>query len=577
MASINKYADPWEYFKLIVNKMEMARATRNTPLLLENAKKLIDAKERTLKVTRNLISVASEYVYTYICTAYKYLAFLSNNITSEQKRVYTEEAFNNAEEALDNERFWPHDISKYTYSNIAELAIELRNFQKLIDVIEPCQLMPESVIYFWGTFLGNCSKLMPISDAEKNSIEQLFECFIRQFTNDDNTLKYIYMFEMNYADITGDMYLAYNAGKNAMRYVPDNSINDLNIVIGYIKILLSSQINKATESINLIEGYINSDIPNAQKADLYAWLGRAYFTLNQLDDAEKAYQEAIALYPCNHTYYRYAFFLSKSGNYEKSNFYLSKITIKTTDEVNEFKRDCARISGTNYLALGEYQKAIENFQISIDEIIGLINKIDLTGQSSVGYFHHYLNEDLLRMIQALIHAGEYEKAKEQLKAAEHYFPNALEFSALKTACELLSKNTSEHDDLEESFSREYAYLSQAALKSLISAERIYRLLWENQSSFSDGLIIDYAKVVEIQLRKHLHEKRPDIDIDYKGMGDIIHLIAAEKLSPWQRYVSDYKIINKFRNEAAHRSAATADAIKTIRHLLFDQKLLATLR
>lgn len=98
-------------------------------------------------------------------------------------------------------------------------------------------------------------------------------------------------------------------------------------------------------------------------ANLHHILGRCYYELNMLDEAEESFEKALKVYDRNADIYRdYAIALAKNGKAEEGSEMLEKAIDKNLADAS-----VSLVQGEIYAAGGEYEKALEAFALSVKE------------------------------------------------------------------------------------------------------------------------------------------------------------------------------------------------------------------
>ena len=98
-----------------------------------------------------------------------------------------------------------------------------------------------------------------------------------------------------------------------------------------------------------------------------------------------------------------------------------------------------------------------------------------------------------------------------------------------------AKNNSDNEELfyriSAEYSEKYSYLEKSALESLINAEFLYRVHEDHEFIDFAPVIVEFSKALEIQLLKHLNDRKPEV-VRYKmTLGEVVKAIDDYKIAP----------------------------------------------
>ena len=119
-------------------------------------------------------------------------------------------------------------------------------------------------------------------------------------------------------------------------------------------------------------------------SNLHHILGRCYYELNMLDEAEKSFEEAIDICNKNADIYKdYAIVLAKNGKPEDGSEMLQKAIDKSLGDAS-----VNLVQGEIYVAVGEYEKATDEFKISAQKADGAETKLRAYLAAADVYYHN---------------------------------------------------------------------------------------------------------------------------------------------------------------------------------------------
>ena len=127
------------------------------------------------------------------------------------------------------------------------------------------------------------------------------------------------------------------------------------------------------------------------------------------------------------------------------------------------------------------------------------------------------------------------------------------------------------------YSEQYSYLEDVALESLINAEFLYRVHEDHEFMDFAPVIVEFSKALEVQLLKHLEDKKPEA-VRYKmQLGEIIKAIDDYKVAPYHRSKEKYRLISRIRGESAHVDPKTKADAEQIRDMFYKDGILKGLK
>lgn len=115
----------------------------------------------------------------------------------------------------------------------------------------------------------------------------------------------------------------------------------------------------------------------------------------------------------------------------------------------------------------------------------------------------------------------------------------------------------------------YPFLNTDAKEFLITAEILYEM---HSSSIIDfaPIIVEYSKVVESQIRALLGNQLPQ---NLRMLGQIIHFIRQQNISPYNNYLTDLDSVNQKRRDSAHTGRLSKIDADYVRSILYTNNLL----
>lgn len=135
------------------------------------------------------------------------------------------------------------------------------------------------------------------------------------------------------------------------------------------------------------------------------------------------------------------------------------------------------------------------------------------------------------------------------------------------------KNSHLADGIKTRFEHEFSFLNKEAIHFLTTAEVLYEMHKNNEIDFA-CIVVEYCKVLELQLRKVMGDKIP---ASMKMLGQIIGLINDYNISPYNRYLRQLNKINDLRKKSAHTGSLSPKDVETIRTMYYDEGLLNLLK
>jgi len=144
-----------------------------------------------------------------------------------------------------------------------------------------------------------------------------------------------------------------------------------------------------------------------------------------------------------------------------------------------------------------------------------------------------------------------------------------------------AKNNSDNEELfcriSAEYFKKYSYLEKSALESLINAEFLYRVHEDHEFIDFAPVIVEFSKALEIQLLKHLNDRKPEAVRNKMTLGEIVKAIDDYKIAPYHRSKDKYRFISKIRGESAHVDPKTKEDVDLIRNAFYSDGILKGLK
>ncbi|MDR7855901.1 MAG: SEC-C metal-binding domain-containing protein [Tissierella sp.] len=140
---------------------------------------------------------------------------------------------------------------------------------------------------------------------------------------------------------------------------------------------------------------------------------------------------------------------------------------------------------------------------------------------------------------------------------------------LNEMAQIINKDSIVYKNTESMVNSIYPNLDDASKKFLITAETLYEIHKSSTIDFAP-IVVEYCKVVEKQLRVLLANRIP---CNVKMLGDVISEIANNRISPYNRYLTDLNKINGLRRKSAHTGVLGKCDADKIRDIFYTNNLL----
>lgn len=143
---------------------------------------------------------------------------------------------------------------------------------------------------------------------------------------------------------------------------------------------------------------------------------------------------------------------------------------------------------------------------------------------------------------------------------------------LNEMSKIINKESIVYKNAENFVNSTFAHLNNIAKEFLITAETLYEI---HKSSIIDfaPIVVEYSKVVEKQLRVILGSRVPS---DAKTLGGVLYTIQNNRISPYNRYLTDLYSVNRLRKSGAHTGNLRKNDVDTIRNIFYTNHLLSKL-
>lgn len=135
------------------------------------------------------------------------------------------------------------------------------------------------------------------------------------------------------------------------------------------------------------------------------------------------------------------------------------------------------------------------------------------------------------------------------------------------------KNKELFNRVEKQINAGFPFLSEKEKHFLATAEALYEMHKNSEIDFA-CIVLEYCKVVEAELRRVMKNKIPP---EIKMLGQILKLISDQGISPYNKYLSELREVNKYRQNSAHTGALTQKEAEAIRSLYFNKGLLKNIK
>lgn len=135
--------------------------------------------------------------------------------------------------------------------------------------------------------------------------------------------------------------------------------------------------------------------------------------------------------------------------------------------------------------------------------------------------------------------------------------------------QIINKESIVYKNTENWVNSTYMQLDAVSKEFLITAETLYEI---HKSSIIDfaPIIVEYCKVVEKQIRMLLGNRIPS---SVKMLGEIIGEITRNRITPYNRYLTDLNKINGLRKKSAHTGVLGKSEVYKIREIFYTKNLL----
>ncbi len=310
---------------------------------------------------------------------------------------------------------------------------------------------------------------------------------------------------------------------------------------------------EALEMIHAVIGY-------RQNRYLYKLLGDVLFSLKQFDRAARAYCRAIGFLQVKTNPLNARLFVNSSDEKEEA-YYIS--LIECFYQLNNFVQayvyleECKKIYGATRETI-LWDTILQNSQLQKLEnkkLKASIKKVNREMKKELNYAETQI--DVFR---------EWSLELLQLQGIE--ISDSVSFDELQEKMDIIitkmlndTNDSSKYNMLFDTYEEEYSKLSPKSISFLATADFSYK---ENENHFIDfaPIVVEYAKVVEEELRLKLHQPT-------RTLGACIRFLTDKKVDPYYTKLDRLQELVAYRNNCAHPGRSTVETAKRVRSIVYE--------